>query len=126
MKFILVPILLALLLTQTFSKWLVVLDYNLNKDFIAKNLCINKARPKMHCNGKCQMMKRLAEEEKQTSEGNNNTSSKIRTYDVVFCDDFFKPALSPLVGIKISYNEDQPLSRYNSPIASIFHPPALG
>lgn len=124
MKFILVPILIALMLTQVLGKWLVVMEYNLNKDFIAKNLCINKARPKMHCNGKCQMMKRLAEEEKQNP-GENNTSSKIKNQDIVLSDEVFKPALPSMPELKISYNEDRPLPRFNSPVASIFHPPAL-
>jgi len=124
MKFILVPILMALVLTQAFSKWVVVMDYNLNKDFIAKNLCINKARPKMHCNGKCQMMKRLAEEEKQNSEGNNNTSSKLKIQDVVFNDEIFKPVLPPPAKTKNTYNEERPTLKHNSPISSIFHPPA--
>ena len=125
MKFILVPILIALVLTQVFSKWLVVMEYNLNKDFIAKNLCVNRAKPKMHCNGKCQMMKRLAEEEKQNSEGNNNTSSKIKIQDIFFSDEISNPVLPLLAKLKISYNEDRPFSKYNSPIAPIFHPPAL-
>ena len=90
MKFILVPILLLLMLAQSFSKWIVVMEYNLNKDFIAKNLCINKSRPKMHCNGKCQMMKRLAEEEKQNS---SNNTIKIKVHDIVLSDAINKPVL---------------------------------
>jgi hypothetical protein len=124
MKFILVPILIALVLTQVFSKWLVVMEYNLNKDFIAKNLCVNRAKPKMHCNGKCQMMKRLAEEEKQNSD-ENNSSSKTKIQDIVLSDKFFKPALPALLQAKAVYNEEKPLSKYSSPFASIFHPPAL-
>lgn len=124
MKLFVVPILMALVFIQAFSKWMVVVEYNLNKDFIAKNLCLNKARPKMHCNGKCQMMKKLAEEEKQNSEGNNNAPSKMKIQDIVFSDAIFLSVLPPMDKITISFNEDRPLSAYNSPIASIFHPPA--
>jgi len=49
---------------QTFSSGFVVLDYYSNTASFAQN-CENKARPKMHCNGKCQMMKKLKQEEKQ-------------------------------------------------------------
>ena len=49
---------------QTFSSGFVVLSYYTNTTSFAKN-CENKARPKMHCNGKCQMMKKLKQEEKQ-------------------------------------------------------------
>ena len=43
---------------QTFSKAMIVAEYQLNREYIAKNLCVNKSRPKMHCNGRCHMMKK--------------------------------------------------------------------
>ena len=126
MKFILVPILIALVFTQTFSKWLVVMEYKLNKDFITKNLCINKAKPKLHCNGKCQMMKRLAEEEKQNSENSTTNSFKIKIHELVLSDEIFRPVLPSPAIIVTSYNEEPPILKHTSPVASIFHPPALG
>ena len=123
MKFLLVPILIALLFTQTFSKWVVLLEYNLTKDFIAKNLCVNKARPQLHCNGKCQMMKRLAEEEKQNS--SNNSTTKISIQDL-FCSNARIQLDPPLLhAALVSINEDPPISAYSTPVVSIFHPPAM-
>lgn len=124
MKFILVPILILLVFAQTFSKWFVVIEYDLNKEFISKNLCINKARPKLHCNGKCQMMKKLAEEEKQNSSNNNTTRTKIQ--EIVFSDEITSPALPAINYITLSYNEEPPLLKHRSPVISIFRPPALG
>src|ERR1043165_5604310 len=49
---------------QTFHQAVVVLDYYTNTASFARD-CENKARPTMHCNGKCQMMKKLKEEEKK-------------------------------------------------------------
>jgi hypothetical protein len=60
-------IFLAAFLAQTFSKTFVIADYYTNTSKYAKN-CENKARPKMHCNGKCQMMKKLQQEEKKDQE----------------------------------------------------------
>lgn len=40
------------------------MDYYANTAAYAKN-CINKSKPVLHCNGKCQMMKQLQEEEKK-------------------------------------------------------------
>lgn len=37
-----------------------VLDYILNYDYIANTLCENKAKPQLHCNGKCHLKKELA------------------------------------------------------------------
>ncbi|MFT3681227.1 MAG: hypothetical protein QM791_13205 [Ferruginibacter sp.] len=57
-------VLLTAFAIQTFSKAFIVFDYLTNTKSFAKN-CENKARPKMHCNGKCQMMKKLKQEEKK-------------------------------------------------------------
>lgn len=125
MKLVLVPILLILMLTQTFSKWVLVMEYNINREFIAKNLCINKTKPKMHCNGKCQMMKRLADEEKQNSSNNTNSPTKIKLQDVVFVDQINKQLFPLLPFVLTTYNTEQPVLKYNSPVSSIFHPPAI-
>ena len=60
-------IFLAAFLAQTFSKTLLIADYYTNTARYAKN-CENKARPKLRCNGKCQMMKKLKQEEKKDQE----------------------------------------------------------
>lgn len=51
-------VLLTAFLVQTFSRTAVVLDYYSNTSAFARN-CINKARPLLHCNGQCQLMKKL-------------------------------------------------------------------
>ena len=52
---------------QTFRGSIVVLDYYTNSAAFAKN-CVNKAKPKMHCNGKCQLMKKMQEEEEENQQ----------------------------------------------------------
>ncbi len=126
MKFILVPILMTLVLTQTFSKWMVVLEYSLNKEFIAQKLCENKAKPKLHCNGKCQMMKRLAEEEKQNSSSTTNHTFKINIPEVLFSNNTDQLTIPSLPLSASSYNEEPPVFIRNAPSAPVFHPPALG
>ncbi|MES1218257.1 MAG: hypothetical protein ABUT20_22315 [Bacteroidota bacterium] len=66
-------VLLAAFLAQTFSRTFVIADYYTNTAKYAKN-CINKARPQMHCNGKCQMMKKLQEQEKKDQENQERKS----------------------------------------------------
>ena len=124
MKLLCVPLLMILLLTQTFCKWAIVIEYNMNREFIAKNLCINKAKPKLKCNGKCQMMKRLAEEEKQNSSNNTNSTTKEKLPDLVFSHKLDQSIVPCLVYIAPSYNEHPPILKHDAPVASIFHPPA--
>jgi len=50
--------------THQFGKLMILADYYTNTSHYAKN-CINKSRPKLRCNGKCQMMKKIQKEEKK-------------------------------------------------------------
>ena len=50
--------------THQFGKLMILADYYANTSQYAKN-CINKSRPKLRCNGKCQMMKKIQKEEKK-------------------------------------------------------------
>jgi hypothetical protein len=46
--------------------WIYV-SFKINQDYIAKNLCENRSKPKMYCKGNCLLMKKLkqAEQEEQ-------------------------------------------------------------
>ena len=48
---------------HTFSKWMAILQYEINRDYIASNFCINKAKPSLCCKGKCFLQKKLASDE---------------------------------------------------------------
>ena len=37
--------------------------FRTNQDFIAANLCVNRDRPELECNGKCQLIKTLEEQQ---------------------------------------------------------------
>jgi len=55
-----------------------VIDYLINKDYIAKNLCINKDKPKSCCKGKCHMVKQLQKTNKNTDNDPKNTNSRVQ------------------------------------------------
>jgi hypothetical protein len=55
---------------QSFNKVVIILDYYTNTSSFAKN-CENKNKPAMHCNGKCQMMKKIKEAEKKEQHKND-------------------------------------------------------
>ena len=112
-----------LVMVQTFTSWLIVAEYTINQDFIAKNLCVNKANPQLHCKGKCQLMKRLAEEEKQTS-STSQTGGKIKIGDVLFTNDLQMPALSELLKQRPDFYSNYLVKTSIGSFTSIFHPPA--
>ena len=65
------------------------LEYIVNYDYIVKELCENKEKPVLKCNGKCHLMKELAktvEDDKNTSsDKKQNVKQKI---EVLFYQDF--------------------------------------
>jgi hypothetical protein len=105
---------------STFCQAVIVANYYANTAAYAKN-CENKARPMMHCNGKCQMMKQLQEEEKQNqddpgrkADNKNETLSSKSFYptlalssNIIAASEFFTAA------------DDCPQSF----LLDVFHPP---
>nr|WP_262916178.1 hypothetical protein [Flavobacterium algicola] len=57
-----------------------VLDYIVNYDYISQVLCENKAKPELHCNGKCHLMKELA---KASDENKDKTSDKKQSVKLI-------------------------------------------
>lgn len=67
LKYISALFLLLAFSIQCFHKSFIVLDYYNNTGQYAK-VCINKSKPKLHCNGRCAMMKKLKADEKKDAE----------------------------------------------------------
>ena len=49
----------------TFSKSIIILNFYINQRVIAEQLCVNKDKPMMHCNGHCYLKKQLQNEQQQ-------------------------------------------------------------
>lgn len=123
MKALAAAILTFLVMLQSFSQWLIMAEYALNKNFIAKNLCINKARPQLRCHGKCQMMKKLAEEEKENGTDHSGLVSKLKLPEVFFSD-LHSVLLSPGATPVAEYNGYNRIHLYSAPQSSVFRPPS--
>ena len=125
MKFFAIPILILLLMTQTFSQWIVIISFNLNRDFIAKNICENRYRPKLNCKGNCVLMKKMKLEQKE--EQNVPGPVKVEIASVVLSSkSYFATAEIPVFNsntvFTIAGNSGKPVDR----TITIFHPPSLG
>jgi hypothetical protein len=125
MKFIASTIFILLLLTQVFSKWLMVIDYTINKDYIAKNLCENRNRPTLHCNGKCQLIKKMALEDDQSNKTTSGSSvAKTPFTEVLFNAAFAFTQLTTSASDPL-YNDFYLVAIPSSFHSSIFHPPLV-
>lgn len=101
-----------------------VLEYAVNYEYISKVLCVNKAKPMMHCNGKCHLMKELAkaqEAEKQTS--SNKKNATVDTVDLILDikNDFSLLVYNGNTKTTIHSKYSNLYSHLN--LYSIFHPP---
>lgn len=72
--------LLLALISSNFSRYFVFASFQINKKYIANNLCENRARPQMHCNGKCYLMKKLKEAEE--NEKKQTQRNELKTLEI--------------------------------------------
>ncbi|HEX2606676.1 MAG TPA: hypothetical protein VHK91_04820 [Flavisolibacter sp.] len=114
-------LILTACLAQVFNRSLIIVDYYANKAAFEK-YCINKARPMLHCNGKCQMMKKLKEEERQQEQ---NTERRYGNPDVVSSKSFFA-TLPPVQRVLASLSFAAHHFTIPSGISKdMFHPPSF-
>lgn len=84
--------------------------------------CVNKYRPQLHCDGKCQLMQKIkAQEEKEKQQAPELKIAKTE----IFSSYSFFPSFNPaLFSTEISFYD---IIKSGAPIdrsASLFHPPA--
>ena len=56
---------LVAVLLQSAGQMVILINFKINQAYIARVLCENKDKPEMKCNGKCQLNKKLKENEQQ-------------------------------------------------------------
>lgn len=104
-----------------------VLEYMAFYDYIKTELCVNKDKPKLQCNGKCYLMKKLAESSESESDNDkNNSSTSSGELQIVFFQEF---SINNLF-ILPKEEKSKVLSSYNNIykfnfMDCIFHPPLV-
>jgi len=63
-----------------------VLEYVFNYDYIVKELCENKAKPEMQCNGKCHLMKELAKSSENGNPLSQDNKSSHTEFETLFLE----------------------------------------
>ncbi|MBK9461959.1 MAG: hypothetical protein KA783_04780 [Chitinophagales bacterium] len=124
MKQLLVILLSILILLNPISRTWIVVSYQINQKYIAQNLCENRAKPQMKCNGKCHLKKQLEKANKDEQKTPQNLTEKV---EVLFCSQlgsFHFQAQSPIE------SQSPPRCFYKQMhsqlyLTDIFHPPTL-
>lgn len=105
------------LLTNSISNVVIITDFVINQDFIAKTLCIQKEAQK-GCNGKCQLKKELAQ-----SNTNSNSDTPLPTANKTSLDVFVTAettAFNPKNNLEISLLQNNIDFRLKLPISKFY------
>ena len=121
MRLIIVITIFLSLLAQTFSKGLIFVQFFVNQDYIAQNLCENKDKPELECKGNCHLNKALEKDNEQE----NKTLVKEKQEIVLFLSQMEFPieieTEAFVAKVYFHYND----KRANNIPPSIFHPPSI-
>jgi hypothetical protein len=115
--------LLAALISSNCSLFFVYAGFEMNNKYIAENLCINKNRPWLHCDGKCYFMKKIRQAEE--NEKKQETKDNLTKMEVSF---FQEPYQFAFIEPVILESHKSTFYRYNyqyrcSYLSAIFRPP---
>jgi hypothetical protein len=122
LKRIAVVLLIVSLIGSNFSRFFIYAGFELNHKYIAENLCINRDKPWLHCNGKCYFMRKI--KEAQEKDQNNEAQAQKNLFQEAF---IIKPATikfhTQLLQVIPVPNNRVDLPQVHLPI---FQPPQLG
>lgn len=104
---------------------LLYLDFEIRRDYIVANLCENRNRPQLNCDGKCYLAKRIAaldEQEKRQAEKNYMSQLLDNVMDQRTYYSFASQVVTfeDLPGL--SFNYSSPFAAQVA-VDDIFHPP---
>lgn len=122
MRLFLSGLLIFSLLFQNLGKTILVVSFLSNQKFIAENLCENRAKPEMHCNGKCHLRKQIQKEEEQAPKLPVSLK-QYEEFSVYQCENPFAGFLIPS-GTGFRFPEHANLTEEFFG-RSVFHPPAV-
>ncbi|MDO5635627.1 MAG: hypothetical protein Q4G18_00060 [Myroides sp.] len=115
-----------LALFMLFRPVIPVVEYIVFYDYIKNELCENKDKPKLECNGKCHLKKELAKASGSTEKGNEKKHFSVETSIVFYQekeDNFGLKLLFYLHKSKIISNYN--LSYSHLETNSVFRPPIV-
>lgn len=103
-----------------------VLEYAINYDYIVKELCENRDKPKMACNGKCHLMKELAKASEKETPVSSDKKSAHHEFEVLFFEDKnYSLSLNQEFPIESNLNSEYSNLYFYQNSILVFHPPTV-
>ena len=115
-------LLISLVLLQTFSREVLVVDFTLNRATITARFCVNKARPQLHCDGKCYFAKKLKQQEEREHRAPNPLKEQLEMLPVTF-QSLVPVAPVRWTGAPLGYGPYQSAWVPANATQGVFHPP---
>ena len=114
--------LLLAVVSANFGRLFVCVGFGINQKYIASNLCENRDKPWMHCNGHCYLLKKIkqAEEKEKSEERQTQKSLFQESYFVVSSEVKFHAQLLQIIATPYRSNFQTPN------FGAIFRPPQAG
>lgn len=101
---------------------LIRVGYELNKEYIIKNLCENRDKPQLNCEGKCHLSKSVKAANQESPE-QPDFKAKSLSYDFISATAALVPATAVWVPT-LTYGHYN-LNAYNAYTSKILHPPQV-
>lgn len=101
-----------------------VFEYITCYDYIVNELCVNKDKPELQCNGKCYLMKELSKTSESEKNKGDTTKKTVYEFPVLFCQTIENTRLPfPISGVILNVVYKNLYSYLIS--SSLFRPPNL-
>ena len=101
----------------------VYIGFKVNQSYIAKNICINRFNPGLHCNGRCYLMKKIKqaeENEKKQAEKQGSGQPEISFFEEPVYISFSEPRMRIVITVPFPDDACDYPSSYQD---AIFKPP---
>jgi hypothetical protein len=102
-----------------------VVEYVFDYEYISEVLCINKDKPEMHCNGKCYLMKSLAEAASKEADQKKDNFLKKVDIPLLFIQEPETLSVSTIPVKEYQVIHATPSFYSFHEISSFFHPPIV-
>jgi hypothetical protein len=115
-------LLISLVLLQTFSREVLVVDFSLNRATITARFCVNKSQPQLHCDGKCYFAKQLKKQEERENKAPNSLTERLEMLPAAFRS-LVPPAPASWPAALVGYGRHRLAWVPTTAGLGVFHPP---
>lgn len=119
---IIVSALLILMIIRMMAMPVACISYSLNKNYIAKKLCVNRYRPSLKCNGQCFFKKQL---EKANENERKDNDGPVKAFSLDYFEELTVFSFPASHFNSMMAYKTHPESYQSFYYSTIFHPPSF-